>query len=77
LRADEPDLRPVDAGRAQDVLAGAGADVLMVGFSRFGQIAAQILIAGGRSVTVIDFLADRISQASSFGFRIYVGEGAR
>ncbi|ARQ57064.1 potassium transporter TrkA [Rhizobium sophoriradicis] len=56
---------------------GAGADVLMVGFSRFGQIAAQILLAGGRSVTVIEFSADRIRQASSFGFRIYFGDGTR
>lgn len=56
---------------------GAGADVLMIGFSRFGQIAAQILLAGGRSVTVIDFSADRIRQASSFGFRIYFGDGTR
>ncbi|OWV95029.1 potassium transporter TrkA [Rhizobium sp. R72] len=56
---------------------GAGADVLMVGFSRFGQIAAQILLAGGRAVTVIDFSADRIRQASSFGFRIYFGDGTR
>ncbi|MBP2447212.1 monovalent cation:proton antiporter-2 (CPA2) family protein [Rhizobium leguminosarum] len=56
---------------------GAGADVLMVGFSRFGQITAQILLAGGRSVTVIDFSADRIRQASAFGFRIYFGDGAR
>ncbi|TCL75820.1 monovalent cation:proton antiporter-2 (CPA2) family protein [Rhizobium sp. BK251] len=56
---------------------GAGADVLMVGFSRFGQIAAQILLAGGRDVTVIDFSADRIRQAASFGFRIYFGDGTR
>ncbi|PKA39566.1 potassium transporter TrkA [Rhizobium sullae] len=56
---------------------GAGADVLMIGFSRFGQIAAQILLAGGRDVTVIDFSADRIRQASSFGFRIYFGDGTR
>lgn len=56
---------------------GAGADVLMVGFSRFGQIAAQILLAGGRDVTVIDDSPDRIRQASSFGFRIYFGDGAR
>ena len=56
---------------------GAGADVLMIGFSRFGQIAAQILLAGGRDVTVIDFSADRIRQASSFGFRIYFGDGSR
>ncbi|MDE1994472.1 MAG: monovalent cation:proton antiporter-2 (CPA2) family protein, partial [Rhizobiaceae bacterium] len=39
---------------------GAGSDVLMIGFSRFGQIASQILLAGGRDVTVIDFSADRI-----------------
>ncbi|MGY5806735.1 monovalent cation:proton antiporter-2 (CPA2) family protein [Rhizobium sp. LEGMi198b] len=56
---------------------GAGSDVLMIGFSRFGQIAAQILLAGGRDVTVIDFSADRIRQASNFGFRIYFGDGTR
>lgn len=57
--------------------AGAGADVLMIGFSRFGQIAAQILLAGGRDVTVIDDSADRIRQAANFGFRIYFGDGTR
>ncbi|KGD86144.1 monovalent cation:proton antiporter-2 (CPA2) family protein [Rhizobium sp. YS-1r] len=56
---------------------GAGADVLMIGFSRLGQIAAQILLAGGREVTVIDDSADRIRQAASFGFRIYFGDGTR
>jgi len=57
--------------------SGAGADVLMIGFSRFGQIAAQILLAGGREVTVIDDSADRIRQAANFGFRIYFGDGTR
>ncbi|MCM2291312.1 monovalent cation:proton antiporter-2 (CPA2) family protein [Allorhizobium sp. BGMRC 0089] len=56
---------------------GAGSDVLMIGFSRFGQIAAQILLASGRDVTIIDDSADRIRQASSFGFRIYFGDGTR
>ncbi|TCR91275.1 monovalent cation:proton antiporter-2 (CPA2) family protein [Rhizobium sp. BK376] len=56
---------------------GAGSDVMMIGFSRFGQIAAQILLAGGRDVTVIDYSADRIRQASAFGFRIYFGDGTR
>ncbi|MGY5778749.1 monovalent cation:proton antiporter-2 (CPA2) family protein [Rhizobium sp. LEGMi135b] len=68
-------------GDAQEELEedfeGAGSDVLMIGFSRFGQIAAQILLASGRDVTVIDFSADRIRQASSFGFRIYFGDGTR
>ncbi|OQP85961.1 potassium transporter TrkA [Rhizobium rhizosphaerae] len=56
---------------------GAGADVLMIGFSRFGQIAAQILLAGGREVTVIDHSAARVQQAATFGFRIYFGDGTR
>jgi CPA2 family monovalent cation:H+ antiporter-2 len=56
---------------------GAGSDVLMIGFSRFGQIAAQILLASGRDVTIIDDSADRVRQAASFGFRIYFGDGTR
>lgn len=61
----------------QEDFEGAGADVLIVGFSRFGQIAAQILLAGGTSVTVIDDSPDRIRQAALFGFRIYFGDGTR
>jgi CPA2 family monovalent cation:H+ antiporter-2 len=56
---------------------GAGADVLMIGFSRFGQIASQILLAGGREVTIIDHSAARVRQAATFGFRIYFGDGTR
>ncbi|MDO9415641.1 monovalent cation:proton antiporter-2 (CPA2) family protein [Pararhizobium sp.] len=56
---------------------GAGSDVLMIGFSRFGQIASQILLAGGRDVTIIDYSAARVRQAATFGFRIYFGDGTR
>jgi CPA2 family monovalent cation:H+ antiporter-2 len=56
---------------------GAGADVLMIGFSRFGQIASQILLAGGRDVTVIDRSTDRVRQAARFGFKIFFGDGTR
>jgi CPA2 family monovalent cation:H+ antiporter-2 len=82
-------LTPLAVGLSKRLLAGetreeldedfegAGSDVLMVGFSRFGQIASQILLAGGRDVTVIDYSADRIRQASNFGFRIYFGDGTR
>jgi CPA2 family monovalent cation:H+ antiporter-2 len=62
---------------AEDFEGAGGAEVFMIGFSRFGQIAAQVLLAGGRSVTVIDQSADRIRQASRFGFRIYFGDGTR
>lgn len=56
---------------------GAGSDVLMIGFSRFGQIASQMLLAGGSDVTIIDMSAERIRSASKFGFRIYFGDGTR
>ncbi|MEM1317161.1 MAG: cation:proton antiporter [Pseudomonadota bacterium] len=56
---------------------GAGSRVLMIGFSRMGQIASQTLLAGGCDVTVIDNSADRMRQAERFGFRIYFGDGTR
>ena len=56
---------------------GAKSPVLMIGFSRMGQIAAQTLLASGIDVTVIDNNPNTIRQAARFGFRIYFGNGAR
>lgn len=53
--------------KADDIIEenfdGAGSDVLMIGFSRYGQIAAQILLAGGIDVTVIDSSSNRVRAA--------------
>jgi CPA2 family monovalent cation:H+ antiporter-2 len=70
-------LRKAPVETLEEDFAGAGSDVLMIGFSRFGQIAAQTLLASGHDLTIIDHSADRIRQASSFGFRIYFGDGTR
>jgi len=56
---------------------GADSPVLMIGFSRMGQIAAQSLLAAGSDVTVIDNSPNIIKQAARFGFRIYFGNGTR
>ena len=56
---------------------GAGSDVLMIGFSRFGQIVSQILLSGGLDVTIIDHSARRVRAVEKFGFRIYFGDGRR
>ncbi|MCR4269027.1 monovalent cation:proton antiporter-2 (CPA2) family protein [Nitratireductor sp. ZSWI3] len=56
---------------------GAGADVMLIGFSRFGQIVSQVLLSGGTEVTIIDHSADRVRAAGRFGFRIYFGDGRR
>ena len=57
--------------------ADAGSTVLMIGFSRFGQMVAQVLLSSGIDVTIIDSSAERIRNASKFGFRIYFGSGLR
>jgi len=56
---------------------GANSPVLMIGFSRMGQIAAQALLTAGTDVTVIDNNPNIIRQAARFGFKIYFGNGAR
>lgn len=56
---------------------GAGSDVLMIGFSRFGQIASQVLLSGCARVTIIDHSANRVRAVEKFGFRIYFGDGRR
>ncbi len=66
-----------DDDSMEEDFADAGSDVLMIGFSRFGHITAQMLLAGGVEVTVIDLSAERVTQAGKFGFRIYYGDGCR
>lgn len=56
---------------------GAEGKVLMIGFSRFGHIAAQHLLAEGVDVTIIDSSPNRIRNAAKFGFKVYYGDGRR
>jgi CPA2 family monovalent cation:H+ antiporter-2 len=69
--------QPATSEHIEENFDGAGADVLMIGFSRFGQIASQILLSGGTSVTIIDHSANRVRAVEKFGFRIYFGDGTR
>ena len=68
---------PEPEEQLEENFEGAEADVLMIGFSRFGQIAAQMLLTGGSSVTIIDHSAERVRSAAKFGFRLYFGDGTR
>ncbi len=60
-----------------DVADGLEARVLMIGFGRFGQIAAQFLLSEGIDVTAIDSDADMVRSAARFGFKVYYGDGTR
>jgi CPA2 family monovalent cation:H+ antiporter-2 len=70
LKADEDDMIEED-------FEGAGGNVLVIGFGRFGQMVSQVLLAQHVDATLIDASAERVRQASRFGFRIYFGDGTR
>lgn len=54
-----------------------GANALVVGYGRFGQTVAQILIASEVPVTLIDSDIEMIDVAQSFGAKVYFGDGTR
>jgi monovalent cation:proton antiporter-2 (CPA2) family protein len=51
--------------------------VIVVGYGRFGQTAAQMLMAKGVGVTLIDKEPEMIETAGSFGTKVYYGDGMR
>jgi glutathione-regulated potassium-efflux system protein KefB len=60
-----------------DVADGLEGSVLVIGFGRFGQIASQPLLLRGIDVSIIDNDVEMIQAASSFGFKVYFGDGTR
>ncbi|WP_375396120.1 cation:proton antiporter [uncultured Sphingomonas sp.] len=54
-----------------------GANALIVGYGRFGQTVAQMLIAQGVPVTLIDTDVEMIDVAREFGAKVYYGDGTR
>jgi len=54
-----------------------GANALVVGYGRFGQTVAQILLAAGIPVTLIDTDTEMIDVAREFGAQVYFGDGTR
>jgi glutathione-regulated potassium-efflux system protein KefB len=54
-----------------------GANALIVGYGRFGQTVAQMLIAQGIAVTLIDTDIEMIDVAGDFGAKVYYGDGTR
>jgi glutathione-regulated potassium-efflux system protein KefB len=71
LRA-EPISREVRGGPVAD-----GSNAIIVGYGRFGQTVAQMLIAQGIAVTLVDTDIEMIDVAGSFGAKVYYGDGTR
>lgn len=53
------------------------APVIVVGYGRFGQTVAQMLLGAGFAVTIIDRDAEMIDIAARFGLKVYYGDGTR
>jgi glutathione-regulated potassium-efflux system protein KefB len=57
--------------------AAAPAAAIVVGYGRFGQTVAQMLMAKSITVTLIDNRAEQIDRSQSFGAKVYYGDGTR
>ena len=57
-----------------DGLKGAA---LVIGFGRVGQIVAQLLLARGHDVSIIDTDVEMIDVAREHDFKVYYGDGTR
>ena len=68
----EPDRHEEREGPRPD-----GAAALVVGYGRFGQTVAQMLLAADISVTLIDTDTEMIDVAGDFGAKVYFGDGRR
>jgi CPA2 family monovalent cation:H+ antiporter-2/glutathione-regulated potassium-efflux system protein KefB len=66
-----------DKGGTREEPTSDGANALVVGYGRFGQTVAQMLIAQGIPVTLIDTDIEMIDVAGSFGAKVYYGDGTR
>jgi voltage-gated potassium channel Kch len=52
-------------------------NAIVVGYGRFGQTVAQMLMAKRIPVTLIDLKATQIELAGEFGTKVYYGDGTR
>ena len=50
---------------------------IVVGYGRFGQTVAQMLMAKGIALTLIDAKASQIELSGNFGAKVYYGDGTR
>ncbi|MEO5774615.1 MAG: monovalent cation:proton antiporter-2 (CPA2) family protein [Sphingomicrobium sp.] len=52
-------------------------NAIVVGYGRFGQTVAQMLMAKGIPVTIIDLDSEQIEVSETFGTKVYYGDGTR
>ena len=70
-------LRSCGQDIPEEDFSDAKGNVLVIGFGRFGQLVAQVLLRHGVSLTLLDSDVNRIEEAGRFGARVHYGDGTR
>ncbi|NKB61772.1 MAG: glutathione-regulated potassium-efflux system protein KefC [Gammaproteobacteria bacterium] len=60
--------------RSMDEINEDGSNIIIVGFGRFGQVVARLLMANKIPLTVIDNNPDHIERVRRFGYKAYYGD---
>lgn len=68
---------PVPLPGSRETPKAQGANALVVGYGRFGQTVAQMLMASDIEVTLVDRDVATIDLAGQFGAKVYFGDGTR
>ncbi|ARP90519.1 glutathione-regulated potassium-efflux system protein KefC [Bordetella genomosp. 9] len=74
---DGLERRRPQRSRAADRIEDDGAQVIIAGFGRFGQIAGRLLLANGVRVVVLDHDPDNIDTLRKFGMKVFYGDATR
>ncbi|WP_376091999.1 monovalent cation:proton antiporter-2 (CPA2) family protein [Roseomonas sp. CCTCC AB2023176] len=69
--------RDAAAAEPEEDFSDARGSVLLIGFGRVGQMAAQVLLRHGAALTIIDSDVEQVEAAARFGARVHYGDGTR
>jgi CPA2 family monovalent cation:H+ antiporter-2/glutathione-regulated potassium-efflux system protein KefB len=68
---------PAPSAEGMDGPLHEGSNAVVIGYGRFGQTVAQMLLAQDIPVTIIDIDVEMIQTAGDFGMKVYYGDGLR
>jgi len=69
--------QPASAAALDEISEPQDAQVLILGFGRYGQIVGRVLLSQGMGVTVLDHDPDTVEGLREFGFRVFYGNATR
>jgi glutathione-regulated potassium-efflux system protein KefB len=70
-------IKPDDSAHLEGPEESETTSAIIIGYGRFGQTVAQMLMAKGISVTLIDSKPSQIELSGDFGMKVYYGDGTR